>query len=163
MACKGIAVQLVAARNSSMKIQPLQRQDTVTAPLIDRFGRRVDYLRVSVTDKCDLRCSYCIPKGFRGFEEPENWLRFDENERVVAAFARMGTRRIRLTGGEPLLRRDLPRLVEGIARHTQVTDISLSTNATQLFKYANDLYLAGVNRINLSLDSLDSLYAKNNG
>ena len=155
MASRGIAVQPVAAHNSSMKIQPLQRQDTVTAPLIDRFGRRVDYLRVSVTDKCDLRCSYCMPKGFRGFEEPENWLRFDEIERVVAAFARMGTRRIRLTGGEPLLRRDLPRLVEGIARHTQVTDISLSTNATQLFKYADDLYLAGVNRINVSLDSLD--------
>lgn len=94
-----------------MKIQPLQRQGTVTAPLIDRFGRRVDYLRVSVTDKCDLRCSYCMPKGFRGFEEPENWLRFDEIERVVAAFGRMGTRRIRITGGEPLLRRDLPRLV----------------------------------------------------
>ncbi|WP_395008000.1 radical SAM protein [Undibacterium sp.] len=113
-----------------MKNQPPQRQDAATAQLIDRFGRRVDYLRVSVTDKCDLRCSYCMPIGFRGFEEPENWLRFDEIERVVAVFARLETRRIRLTGGEPLLHRDLPRLVEGIARYTQVTDVSLSTNAT---------------------------------
>lgn len=138
-----------------MKIQSPQSQGATTAPLIDRFGRRVDYLRVSVTDKCDLRCSYCMPKGFRGFEEPENWLRFDEIERVVAAFARMGTRRIRLTGGEPLLRRDLPRLVQGISSRTQVTDISLSTNATQLFKHADELYRAGVSRINVSLDSLD--------
>lgn len=75
--------------------------------LRDRFGRSIEYLRLSVTDRCDLRCTYCIPTGFRGFEEPEHWLRFDEIERLVAAFARLGTRRVRLTGGEPLLRRDV--------------------------------------------------------
>jgi cyclic pyranopterin phosphate synthase len=123
--------------------------------LIDRFGRQVNYLRVSVTDKCDLRCSYCMPQGFNGFEEPENWLNFDEIERVVAAFARMGVPRIRLTGGEPLLRRNLASLVQRLAQLPQIDDISLSTNATQLHKHADSLYAAGVSRINVSLDSLD--------
>ncbi|MBY0572765.1 MAG: GTP 3',8-cyclase MoaA [Undibacterium sp.] len=123
--------------------------------LVDRFGRTINYLRVSVTDKCDLRCSYCMPSGFKGFEEPENWLTFDEIERVVAAFARLGVGRFRLTGGEPLLRRNLSQLVRQIAAHREVKDISLSTNATQLHKHAHDLYLAGVRRINVSLDSLE--------
>lgn len=123
--------------------------------LRDRFGRNVDYLRVSVTDKCDLRCSYCMPKGFRGFEEPENWLSFAEIERVVAAFGRLGVKRVRLTGGEPLLRRNLTELVSALATHPELEDISLSTNATQLEKHAQALVDAGVRRINVSLDSLD--------
>lgn len=129
---------------------------TPAAPaLIDRFGRRVSYLRLSVTDRCDLRCSYCMPKGFSGFEEPENWLRFDEIARVVAAFARMGVSRLRMTGGEPLLRRHLPQLVSQLSVLPSLQDISLSTNATQLHKHAVALYKAGVSRINVSLDSLD--------
>lgn len=124
-------------------------------PLVDRFGRRVSYLRLSVTDKCDLRCTYCMPKGFSGFAEPESWLRFDEIQRVVAAFARMGTARLRLTGGEPLLRKNLPELVRQLAPLPGLQDISLSTNATQLHKHARQLYAAGVRRINVSLDSLD--------
>lgn len=123
--------------------------------LTDRFGRRVNYLRLSVTDRCDLRCSYCMPKGFSGFEEPENWLRFDEISRVVAAFTRMGVGRVRLTGGEPLLRRGLPRLVSQLSEIPGLDDISLSTNATQLHKHAQTLREAGVHRINVSLDSLD--------
>lgn len=123
--------------------------------LIDRFGRHVTYLRLSVTDKCDLRCTYCMPKGFSGFEEPENWLRFDEIQRVVAAFARLGTSRLRLTGGEPLLRKNLPDLVRLLSPLPGLRDISLSTNATQLRKHAHSLYAAGVRRINVSLDSLD--------
>ena len=123
--------------------------------LIDRFGRRVSYLRLSVTDRCDLRCSYCMPKHFSDFEEPENWLRFDEIERVVAAFARMGVARLRLTGGEPLLRRHLPALVSRLAALPGLSDIALSTNATQLPKHAAALRAAGVSRINVSLDSLD--------
>lgn len=75
--------------------------DTLSAPLIDRFGRKIDYLRLSVTDRCDLRCSYCMPKTFKGFEDPGDWLTFDEIERVVRIFVRMGTSRVRLTGGEP--------------------------------------------------------------
>lgn len=122
--------------------------------LSDRFGRSIDYLRISVTDRCDLRCSYCIPKGFKGFEEPENWLTFDEMERVVAAFARLGTRRFRLTGGEPLLRRNLTTLAAKLSALPGVEDLSLSTNATQLAQYAANLKAAGVRRINVSLDSL---------
>ncbi|MBC3884752.1 GTP 3',8-cyclase MoaA [Undibacterium griseum] len=129
-------------------------QNHVSA-LTDRFGRRVSYLRLSVTDRCDLRCSYCMPKGFSGFEEPENWLRFDEIERVVAAFSRMGVARVRLTGGEPLLRRNLPQLVSRLSQLPGLQDISLSTNATQLHKHARALRDAGVSRINVSLDSLD--------
>ena len=126
----------------------------MTTSLQDRFGRTIDYLRVSVTDRCDLRCSYCIPKGFRDFEEPDNWLTFDEVERVIAAFARMGTTRFRLTGGEPLLRRNLPELAARIAALPHVEDLSLTTNGTQLVKHAQALRDAGVDRLNVSLDSL---------
>ncbi|MBR7801218.1 GTP 3',8-cyclase MoaA [Undibacterium sp. FT137W] len=139
----------------------MSTRETTPPKLIDRFGRTLSYLRVSVTDRCDLRCSYCIPKGFKGFEEPENWLTFDEIDRVVAAFGRMGVTRIRLTGGEPLLRRDLPSLVARLGQHTQIHDISLSTNATQLQKHAVALFQAGVRRINVSLDTLDRACMQN--
>ncbi len=122
--------------------------------LQDRFGRSIEYLRLSVTDRCDLRCSYCIPKGFKDFEEPENWLTFDEIERVVAAFVSLGTRRVRLTGGEPLLRRDLPLLAGRLAALPGLQDLSLTTNATQLARHADALSRAGVKRVNVSLDSL---------
>ncbi|AXE33334.1 GTP 3',8-cyclase MoaA [Chromobacterium phragmitis] len=122
--------------------------------LSDRFGRAIEYLRLSVTDRCDLRCSYCLPKGFKGFEEPSHWLNFDEIERVATAFVRLGTRRIRLTGGEPLLRRDLPRLAGRLSALPGLADLSLSTNATQLKRHAEALRRAGVSRLNVSLDSL---------
>ncbi len=122
--------------------------------LQDRFGRTIDYLRLSVTDRCDLRCHYCIPKGFKGFEEPDNWLTFDEIERVVAAFARLGTRRVRLTGGEPLLRRNLTALAARLSALPGMQDLSISTNATQLARHAQGLAEAGVRRVNVSLDSL---------
>ncbi|AUH50030.1 GTP 3',8-cyclase MoaA [Chromobacterium sp. ATCC 53434] len=122
--------------------------------LIDRFGRSIEYLRLSVTDRCDLRCNYCLPKGFKHFEEPDNWLSFDEIERVVAVFARLGTRRVRLTGGEPLLRRDLPALAARLSALPGLQDLSLTTNGTQLPRHAAALRAAGVSRINLSLDSL---------
>ncbi|MCK4675681.1 MAG: radical SAM protein, partial [Gammaproteobacteria bacterium] len=72
--------------------------------LIDPFGRRIEYLRLSVTDKCNLRCFYCMPKGFKDFEQAKNWLTFDEIERVIKAFTELGVARVRLTGGEPLVR-----------------------------------------------------------
>ncbi len=122
--------------------------------LIDRFGRRIEYLRLSVTDRCDLRCAYCIPEGFKGFEEPEHWLTFDEIERLLGLFASLGMKRVRLTGGEPLLRRNVVGLVERIAGLPGIEDISLSTNATQLAGMAHDLKRAGVSRLNVSLDSL---------
>ncbi len=123
--------------------------------LTDRFGRRIDYLRVSVTDRCDLRCSYCRPRDFDGYAEPADWLTPAELTRVVAAFARLGVSRIRLTGGEPLLRRNLVGLVRDLAALPGVQDLSLSSNATQLAKHAVALKAAGLARINVSLDSLD--------
>jgi cyclic pyranopterin phosphate synthase len=122
--------------------------------LIDQFGRSIDYVRVSVTDRCDLRCTYCMPKHFRDFHEPEEWLSFDELERVVAAFTRLGTRRIRLTGGEPLVRKNLPELAARLFSLPGLEDLSLSTNATRMSKYADELRQAGISRINVSLDSL---------
>lgn len=124
--------------------------------LLDRFGRSIEYLRLSVTDRCDLRCTYCMPKGFKEFEEPQDWLSFDEIERLLAVFARLGTSRIRITGGEPLLRRGLPELAHRIACLPGICDLSLSTNATRLDRYAVALKVAGVSRINVSLDSLDA-------
>ena len=122
--------------------------------LIDQFGRRIDYVRLSVTDSCYLRCSYCMPEGFKGFEEPEHWLTFDEIERLIGAFARLGVSHIRLTGGEPLLRRDIAGLAGRLAALPGIDDLSLSTNATQLDKHAQALKAAGVTRLNVSLDSL---------
>jgi cyclic pyranopterin phosphate synthase len=125
------------------------------SPLSDRFGRQIEYLRLSVTDRCDLRCSYCMPEGFKGFEEPEHWLTFDEIERLLSVFAQLGLKRVRLTGGEPLLRRNLTELAGRIAALPGIDDLSLSTNATQLAKHAQALKQAGVTRLNISLDSLD--------
>lgn len=122
--------------------------------LHDSLGRSIDYLRVSVTDRCDLRCSYCLPKNFKDFQEPAEWLRYDEIERIVQAFAQLGTRRIRLTGGEPLTRANLPDLAARLTRIPGIEDLSLSTNATRLAKQAAALKHAGVTRINVSLDSL---------
>ncbi len=126
----------------------------MTPVLQDRFARRIDYLRLSVTDRCDLRCSYCMPQGFSDYEEPRDWLTFDEIERVVAAFARMGTSRFRITGGEPLLRRNLSQLVARLNLLPGVRDLSLSTNGTQLARHAAALKAAGIARLNVSLDSL---------
>lgn len=122
--------------------------------LTDDFGRTIDYLRISVTDRCDLRCSYCIPKGFKNFEVPQNWLTFAEIERVVTAFAKLGTRHFRLTGGEPLLRKNFAELASNLAKIDGVSDLSVTTNGTQLAKHATRLFQAGVDRLNVSLDSL---------
>jgi cyclic pyranopterin phosphate synthase len=130
-------------------------QDTFHASrLVDPFGRTIDYLRLSVTDRCDLRCTYCLPEGFHDFEEPESWLTFDEIERVVAAFVQLGVGRVRLTGGEPLTRRGLPELARRLSALPNLTDLSLSTNGVQLKRDAQKLFDAGVRRLNVSLDSL---------
>jgi len=122
--------------------------------LTDRFGRRIEYLRLSVTDRCDLRCAYCMPSDFSGYEEPEHWLSFDEIERLVGLFARFGLRRLRLTGGEPLMRNGLARLARRIKAIPGIDDLSLSTNGTQLRKHGQALRDAGVDRLNVSLDTL---------
>lgn len=123
--------------------------------LIDKFGRTIDYLRISVTDRCNLRCSYCIPKGFNDFETPDHWLTFDELMRVVCAFVRLGTKRFRLTGGEPLVRKNLIDLVHRIKKIDEVEDLSITTNGTLLTSHAKSLFEAGLDRLNISLDSLN--------
>lgn len=124
--------------------------------LSDKFGRHIEYLRLSVTDRCDLRCTYCLPKGFNDFEDAENLLSFDEIERVIKAFTEMGTKRIRLTGGEPLVRKGIAELAHRLSALPGLEDLSLSTNATRMGKYAEDLKAAGIQRLNVSLDTLDA-------
>ena len=118
------------------------------------------YLRLSVTDRCDLRCFYCMPKGFDGYDEPTDWLSFDEIERVVASFTRLGVSSVRLTGGEPLIRKDLPVLAKRLAALPGLDDLSLSTNATRLARHAEELRDAGISRINVSLDTVDPVKFK---
>jgi cyclic pyranopterin phosphate synthase len=122
--------------------------------LIDPFNRTIEYVRLSVTDRCDLRCMYCLPADYRDFSEPEEWLSFDEIERVIRAFTELGVRRVRLTGGEPLTRHHLPDLAARLNALPRLEDLSLSTNAVQLKKHARALFQSGVQRINVSLDSL---------
>ncbi len=122
--------------------------------LIDPFGRRIEYVRLSVTDKCNLRCFYCMPKGFKDFEQPENWLTFDEIERIIKAFTELGVARVRLTGGEPLVRKNIAQLSQRLTALPGLNDLSLSTNATLLETQSEALKQAGISRINVSLDSL---------
>ena len=122
---------------------------------VDPYGRSIDYVRLSVTDRCDLRCFYCMPKGYKEFEEPEDWLTFDEIERVISAFANLGIKRVRLTGGEPLVRKNLTALTQRLSQVSGVEDMSLSTNAVKLAKFAQPLFDNGVQRLNVSLDCVD--------
>jgi cyclic pyranopterin phosphate synthase len=122
--------------------------------LIDPFNRTIEYIRLSVTDKCNLRCFYCLPKHFSDFESPEHWLSFDEIERVIGAFAELGVARVRITGGEPLVRKDLSVLARRLSSLDGIDDLSLSTNAVLLDKHARALRDGGVTRINVSLDTL---------
>ena len=127
------------------------------APLVDPFGRKVEYLRVSVTDRCDLRCVYCMAEDMSFLPKAEV-LTLEELDRLCTAFVKLGTRKLRLTGGEPLVRRDVMRLIRSLGRHIESGDLdelTLTTNGTMLFKHAAGLYEAGVRRINVSLDTLD--------
>ncbi|HSG48625.1 MAG TPA: GTP 3',8-cyclase MoaA, partial [Longimicrobiales bacterium] len=123
-------------------------------PMEDGFGRRVEYLRISVTDKCNLRCVYCMPLEGLPWLKREELLSYEEIHRVVASMAPLGLRRIRITGGEPLVRRDLPELVSLLSRVEGIGEISLTTNAVLLAEQADALKEAGLTRVNVSLDSL---------
>ena len=126
--------------------------------MIDPFGRHISYLRVSVTDRCDLRCVYCMAEDMT-FLPKREVLSLEELERICGAFIDMGVRRIRLTGGEPLVRRDVMTLVEALGRRIGpdgLSELTLTTNGTQLAKHAAGLARAGVKRINVSLDTLDA-------
>jgi cyclic pyranopterin phosphate synthase len=126
----------------------------MSTDLIDPFGRTVEYVRLSVTDRCDLRCFYCLPGDYQDFSEPDDWLTFAEIERVIGAFVSLGVRRIRITGGEPLVRKNLPELAGNLARIPGILDLSLSTNAVGMTRHAEALRTAGISRINVSLDTL---------
>lgn len=130
------------------------RKSSMSQPLTDSYGRRMEYVRLSVTDRCNLRCFYCLPGDFKNFAEPGEWLTFDEIERVIRVFVSLGVSRVRLTGGEPLTRRGLPELAARLAHLPGLADLSLSTNAMQLAHKAEALRAAGVRRINVSLDTL---------
>ena len=120
----------------------------------DSFGRRIEYLRISVTDKCNLRCVYCMPEAGLPWLKHEQILSYEEIAAIVHSMARMGLRRVRLTGGEPLVRRNLAHLVRLLRAIPQIEDIALSTNAVLLAECAEELRQAGINRVNISLDSL---------
>ena len=125
--------------------------------LVDGFSRIVTYLRVSVTDRCDLRCIYCMSPDMT-FLPKKDLLTIDELDRICSAFIARGVRKLRLTGGEPLMRRGFLDLVRNLSRHLKSADLqelTLTTNGTQLSRYAADLAAAGVKRINVSLDTLD--------
>ena len=124
--------------------------------MIDPFGRTISYLRVSVTDRCDLRCVYCMSEDMNFLPKPE-LLTLEELERLCGAFIRLGTDKIRITGGEPLVRRDVLKLFRGLGSRlgNGLRELTLTSNGTQLTRYADDLYAAGVRRVNISLDTLD--------
>ncbi len=132
-----------------------------TAPawtgLVDGYGRKISYLRVSLTDRCNFRCLYCMAEDI-AFLPKRDVLNLDEVDRLVSAFVTLGVRRLRLTGGEPLARKNIESLVRGLSRHMRsgaVDEITLTTNGSLLSRYAGDLMEAGVRRINVSLDTLD--------
>jgi GTP 3',8-cyclase len=145
------AAELLAAADGARRFVEAARAGD---GMRDGFGRRIEYLRISVTDKCNLRCVYCMP------EEGLPWLRraellsYEEIAQVVAEMARLGLRRVRITGGEPLVRRNLPELIRRIRAVPGIEDVALSTNAVLLAEHAAALREAGVDRLNVSLDSL---------
>jgi len=126
-------------------------------PLVDAFNRRISYLRLSVTDRCDLRCSYCMPERMQ-FLPKKDVLSLEELHKLSLAMIGRGIRKIRLTGGEPLVRRDMIELVQALGRKIGdgLDELTLTTNGTQLTQFADDLAAAGVKRINVSLDTLDA-------
>jgi len=124
-------------------------------PLIDTFGRVHNNLRISVTDRCNIRCFYCMPEDNPVFMARRQILTFEEIERFVRVAVRLGINKIRLTGGEPLVRRDLPVLVRKLAAFAEITDLALTTNGILLPELAGPLHDAGLRRINIHLDTLD--------
>ena len=128
-----------------------------TAPLIDPFERQISYLRVSVTDRCDFRCVYCMAEDMTFLPKAEI-LSLEELDRLCSSFVRLGVRKLRLTGGEPLVRRNVMTLFRSLGRHIAsgaLNELTVTTNGSQLAKYAEELVACGVRRINVSMDTLD--------
>ena len=130
----------------------------MTAPLIDPFARAITYLRLSVTDRCDFRCVYCMSENMT-FLPKKDLLTLEELDRLCSTFIGLGVRKLRITGGEPLVRRDIMSFFQSMSRHLQsgaLDELTLTTNGSQLHRFAAELYAAGVRRINISLDTLDA-------
>src|SRR5258708_27867255 len=131
---------------------------TPSAPLIDPFQRRITYLRVSVTDRCDFRCVYCMAEDMTFLPKAEI-LSLEELDRLCSAFVRLGVRKLRMTGGEPLVRRNIMSLLRALGRHRAsgaLDELTLTTNGSQLARFADELTDCGVRRVNVSLDTLDA-------
>ncbi len=129
----------------------------MTAPLIDPFQRAINYLRVSVTDRCDFRCVYCMSENMT-FLPKKELLTLEELDRLCSTFVRMGVEKLRITGGEPLVRRDIMTFFKSMGRHLEtgaLRELTVTTNGSQLERFASDLHAAGVRRINISLDTLN--------
>ncbi|MEM6303537.1 MAG: GTP 3',8-cyclase MoaA [Pseudomonadota bacterium] len=129
----------------------------MSAPLIDPFQRAISYLRVSVTDRCDFRCVYCMAENMT-FLPKKELLTLEELDRLCTAFVDLGVQKLRITGGEPLVRRGIMTFFNSMSRHLDsgaLQELTLTTNGSQLEKFADDLYAAGVRRVNISLDTLD--------
>ncbi|MDB5572422.1 MAG: moaA 1 [Hyphomicrobiales bacterium] len=145
-----IQVPNVLVPNANLKAAP-------SAPLVDPFGRAITYIRVSVTDRCDFRCVYCMSEDMN-FLPKRDLLTLEELDRLCGAFVARGTRKIRITGGEPLVRRDIMTLFRSLGRHLEsgaLEEVTVTTNGSQLARYAKELAACGVRRINVSLDTLD--------
>lgn len=124
--------------------------------MFDAFSRRIDYLRISITDRCNERCLYCLPEGFNGWTQRENALSYEELREIVAVAVAMGFSKFRVTGGEPLVRRDAADFVCELLRAPGVEHVGLSTNGTRLAPVAGKLARAGLHSVNISLDALDA-------
>lgn len=147
-------INTCGARGSSQSYCPPMTQ---TAPLIDPFARAITYLRVSVTDRCDFRCVYCMSENMQ-FLPKKELLTLEELDRMCSTFIGLGVRKLRITGGEPLVRRDIMTFFQGMKRHLDSGDLdelTLTTNGSQLARFAEPLVAAGVKRINISLDTID--------
>jgi cyclic pyranopterin phosphate synthase len=145
-----MSITLIAGKD----IEPLG----IERPLVDQHGRRITYLRVSVTDRCDFRCTYCMAEEMT-FLPKKDVLSFEEIDTIVSAFVARGVTKVRLTGGEPLVRRDILSLTEQLARHLEgggLEELTFTTNGSQLARYSQQLAATGVKRINVSLDTLDA-------
>src|SRR5215475_3200447 len=143
--------------NFAGPITALDRPAAPLTPLIDPFARAITYLRVSVTDRCDFRCVYCMAENMH-FLPKQDLLTLEELDRLCTAFVAKGVRKLRLTGGEPLVRRGIMTLVAALGRHLEtgaLDELTLTTNGSQLPKFASELAGHGMRRINVSLDTLD--------
>ena len=142
-----------------MNLEARHYQDhfEVKSKLIDPFAREINYLRLSVTDRCDFRCLYCMSENMQ-FLPKKDLLTLEELDYMCSTFIKLGVKKLRVTGGEPLVRRDIIEFFDRISRHLQTNlleELTLTTNGSQLRRFSDDLYKMGVRRINVSLDTLN--------